>query len=53
MDVAVAKGLAERYGDPVVVLNLVKAREKQPRESILRTELANAINHINRGVRLI
>jgi hypothetical protein len=34
------------------VLNLVKSTEKQPRESILRAELANAIAYINKGVRI-
>ena len=43
--------LAARYGEPVVVLNLVKGAEKRPRESILQQELASAIAYINKSVR--
>ncbi|CAN6451324.1 unnamed protein product [Victoria cruziana] len=42
--------LVERYGNPIIVLNLVKTNEKKPRESILRVEFANAINHINKDL---
>lgn len=42
--------LKRRYGPSVVVLNLVKAREKRPRETILRKELAIALNIINAQV---
>ena len=42
--------LADRYGKPLIVLNLVKGAEKRPRESILQSEFANAIAYINRGV---
>ncbi|KAI1824509.1 SacI homology domain-containing protein [Xylaria intraflava] len=39
--------LFERYGSPVYVLNLVKARERTPRESKLLEEYTNAINYLN------
>ncbi|GAX80914.1 hypothetical protein CEUSTIGMA_g8349.t1 [Chlamydomonas eustigma] len=39
--------LRARYGPTVVLLNLVKGREKRPRETILRRELGTAINLIN------
>jgi hypothetical protein len=39
--------LFERYGAPVYVLNLVKARERTPRESKLLLEFTNAINYLN------
>ena len=42
--------LADRYGKPLIVLNLVKGAEKRPRESILQSEFANAISYINKGV---
>ncbi|KAG6431623.1 hypothetical protein SASPL_109702 [Salvia splendens] len=56
------ENLANRYGNPIIILNLIKAREfnmfgfgiltneKRPRESILRTEFANAIEVINRDL---
>ncbi|CZT51580.1 related to polyphosphoinositide phosphatase family member [Rhynchosporium secalis] len=39
--------LFERYGAPVYVLNLVKARERTPRESKLLVEFTNAITYLN------
>lgn len=39
--------LFERYGAPIYVLNLVKARERTPRESKLLKEYTNAINYLN------
>jgi len=39
--------LFERYGAPVYVLNLVKSRERTPRESKLLHEFTNAINYLN------
>ena len=39
--------LFERYGAPIYVLNLVKARERIPRESILLREYTNAITYLN------
>ena len=43
--------LRERYGSPLVCLNLVKAVEKRPREVVLRTEFDTAISYINQTVR--
>ncbi|KAI0200275.1 SacI homology domain-containing protein [Astrocystis sublimbata] len=39
--------LFERYGSPVYVLNLVKAKERTPRESKLLNEYTNCINYLN------
>lgn len=39
--------LFERYGSRIYVLNLVKARERTPRESKLLHEFTNAINYLN------
>ncbi|KAH8819027.1 SacI homology domain-containing protein [Xylogone sp. PMI_703] len=39
--------LFERYGSKIYVLNLVKARERTPRESKLLHEFTNAINYLN------
>ena len=39
--------LFERYGTPVYVLNLVKARERTPRESKLLKEFTNAVEYLN------
>ncbi|KAK0722162.1 SacI homology domain-containing protein, partial [Lasiosphaeria miniovina] len=39
--------LFERYGAPVYVLNLVKARERTPRESKLLDEYTRAIEYLN------
>lgn len=44
------ENLAERYGNPIIILNLIKTNEKKPRESILRAEFANAIDFINRDL---
>ena len=44
---AASRKLRERYGQPIVVLNLIKAIEKRPREMILWRELVSAINYIN------
>uniref|UniRef100_A0A6N2LM95 SAC domain-containing protein n=1 Tax=Salix viminalis TaxID=40686 RepID=A0A6N2LM95_SALVM len=44
------ENLAKRYGNPIIILNLIKTQEKKPRESILRTEFANAIDHINKSL---
>lgn len=45
------RDLRQRYGGPLVVLNLVKSAEKRPRETILRRELHSAINYLNQNVR--
>jgi hypothetical protein len=42
--------LRQRYGDPIVVLNLLKSREKRAREGVLRKALAEAITLINGAV---
>ncbi|KAJ4300253.1 phosphatidylinositol-3,5-bisphosphate 5-phosphatase [Collariella sp. IMI 366227] len=39
--------LFERYGAPIYVLNLIKARERTPRESKLLGEFTHAINYLN------
>ena len=39
--------LFERYGGPIYVLNLIKSRERTPRESKLLKEYTNAINYLN------
>ncbi|KFK38793.1 hypothetical protein AALP_AA3G161100 [Arabis alpina] len=44
------ENLAKRYGNPIIILNLIKTREKRPRETILRGEFANAIRFINKGL---
>jgi phosphatidylinositol 3,5-bisphosphate 5-phosphatase len=42
--------LFERYGAPVYVLNLIKARERTPRESKLLHEYYNAIKYLNQSL---
>jgi len=44
------ENLVKRYGNPIIVLSLIKTREKKPRESILRVEFANAIAFINKDL---
>ncbi|KAJ9559938.1 hypothetical protein OSB04_005098 [Centaurea solstitialis] len=44
------QNLFKRYGNPIIILNLVKTREKKPRESLLRVEFANAIESINKDL---
>ncbi|KAJ5239244.1 Polyphosphoinositide phosphatase [Penicillium chermesinum] len=39
--------LFERYGAPIYVLNLIKSRERTPRESKLLKEFTTAINYLN------
>jgi len=39
--------LLERYGCPIYVLNLIKARERTPRESKLLNEFSNCIAYLN------
>ncbi|CAL0302218.1 unnamed protein product [Lupinus luteus] len=45
------ENLAKRYGNPIIILNLIKTHEKKPRESILRTEFVNAVRYVNRNLR--
>jgi hypothetical protein len=42
--------LFRRYGTPIIVLNLVKSKEKIPRESILLDEFTNAIKYLNQSL---
>ncbi|XP_019194226.1 PREDICTED: phosphoinositide phosphatase SAC2-like isoform X2 [Ipomoea nil] len=44
------ENLIKRYGNPIIILNLIKTHEKKPRESILRAEFANAIEFINKDL---
>ncbi|XAR51117.1 hypothetical protein NMG60_11005660 [Bertholletia excelsa] len=44
------ENLVQRYGNPIIILNLIKTQEKKPRESILRAEFANAIEFINKDL---
>ncbi|XP_061356827.1 phosphoinositide phosphatase SAC2-like isoform X2 [Gastrolobium bilobum] len=45
------ENLVKRYGNPIIILNLIKTREKKPRETILRAEFANAVRSINKILR--
>ncbi|KAI3803310.1 hypothetical protein L1987_31460 [Smallanthus sonchifolius] len=42
------ENLTKRYGNPIIILNLIKTKEKKPRESLLRVEFAHAIELINK-----
>lgn len=44
--------LRSRYGDPLVVLNLLKSHERRPREMLLRRELALAVHMLNSQVQV-
>ncbi|XP_061361812.1 phosphoinositide phosphatase SAC3-like [Gastrolobium bilobum] len=44
------ENLVKRYGNPIIILNLIKTHEKKPRESILCSEFANAIDFINKDL---
>lgn len=39
--------LFERYGSPIYVLNLIKSRERTPRESKLLKEYTDAVSYLN------
>ncbi|KAG7025919.1 Phosphoinositide phosphatase SAC2, partial [Cucurbita argyrosperma subsp. argyrosperma] len=41
------KNLGDRYGNPIIVLDLTKTREKKPRETLLHAEYVNALGCIN------
>lgn len=41
------ENIFQRYGTPVIVLNLIKQKEKTKRESILGKEFAEAIQYLN------
>ncbi|TVU30909.1 hypothetical protein EJB05_22562, partial [Eragrostis curvula] len=42
--------LMKRYGNPIIVINLIKIIEKKLHESLLRVEYAKAIDNINEGL---
>ncbi|OMJ20778.1 Polyphosphoinositide phosphatase [Smittium culicis] len=42
--------LFERYGSPVIVLNLIKTKESTKRESILGEEFTECINYLNKVI---
>lgn len=44
------QNLTKRYGNPIIILNLIKTKEKRPRESLLRVEFAHAIESINKDL---
>ncbi|XWS12203.1 hypothetical protein CRYUN_Cryun37aG0069800 [Craigia yunnanensis] len=44
------ENLVRRYGNPIIILNLIKRCEKKPRETILRAEFANSIRFINKSL---
>ncbi|XP_072971517.1 phosphoinositide phosphatase SAC3-like [Typha angustifolia] len=44
------ENLVNRYGNPIIILNLIKRRERKPRESILHTEFDKAIKFINKDL---
>ncbi|CAG9765575.1 unnamed protein product [Ceutorhynchus assimilis] len=39
--------LLKRYGAPIVILNLVKKRERKPQESLLSEQLTSAVKYLN------
>ncbi|KAL1339442.1 hypothetical protein HN51_027638 [Arachis hypogaea] len=45
------ENLVKRYGNPIIILNLIKTHEKKPRETILRAEFANAVRSINKNMK--
>ncbi|KAJ7951450.1 Phosphoinositide phosphatase [Quillaja saponaria] len=44
------ENLVRRYGNPIIILNLIKKREKKARETILSSEFSNAIKSINKDL---
>ncbi|MCL7047941.1 hypothetical protein MKW94_001561 [Papaver nudicaule] len=42
--------LVTRYGNPIIILNLIKAGDKEPRESTLRGMFSYATEVINKGL---
>ncbi|EGV65344.1 hypothetical protein CANTEDRAFT_102631 [Yamadazyma tenuis ATCC 10573] len=42
--------LFERYGSPVIILNLIKTKEKTPRESKLNKYFIDCINYLNQSL---
>ncbi|KAI8849108.1 SacI homology domain-containing protein [Chytridium lagenaria] len=41
----------QRYGAPIIVLNLIKAKEKTPRESVLLDDFSQMIEYLNQFLR--
>lgn len=44
------QNLVDRYGSPIFILNLIKTKEKKPRESVLHVEFVKAVATINRDL---
>ncbi|KMT04765.1 hypothetical protein BVRB_7g169440 [Beta vulgaris subsp. vulgaris] len=42
------QNLVDRYGNPIYILNLIKTKEKKPRESVLHAEFVKAVASINK-----
>lgn len=42
--------LLSRYGSPIIVLNLVKMKEKRPHEGLLTQEITRTINYLNQFI---
>lgn len=42
--------LTQRYGHPIIILNLIKTVEKRPREMMLRREYFNAVGYLNQNL---
>lgn len=39
--------MMKRYGAPIIILNLVKQREKKPHEKLLSEELNSAVKYVH------
>ncbi|KAJ3695764.1 hypothetical protein LUZ60_001141 [Juncus effusus] len=44
------ENLMGRYGNPIIILNLIKKKERKPRESVLRKEFIKAIEYVNKSL---
>ncbi|XP_020090227.1 phosphoinositide phosphatase SAC3-like [Ananas comosus] len=44
------ENLVNRYGNPIIILNLIKRHEKRPRESLLHREFDRAIKFLNNSL---
>lgn len=42
--------LFQRYGPPIIILNLIKTKEKQPRELKLNQQFINCIKYLNQSL---
>ncbi|QHO58795.1 Phosphoinositide phosphatase [Arachis hypogaea] len=45
------ENLVKRYGNLIIILNLIKTHEKKPQETILRAKFANAVRSINKNIK--